>query len=88
MCESHNWKWCFTVWKSTSTLEVFESKKTCISIMGGHDKGEHVLGKTRMQLIIVQPTDKALSWGGGSKEALETEISAHMFLLRSEVRTQ
>lgn len=29
--------------------------------MGGHDKGEHVLGKTRMQLIIVQPTDKALS---------------------------
>lgn len=56
--------------------------------MGGRDKREHVLGKTRMQLIIVQPTDKALSWGGGSKEALETEISAHMFLLRSEVRTQ
>lgn len=49
---------------------MFESKNTCISVTGGHDKGENVLGKTLMQFIIVNPTDKALSWGGGSKEAL------------------
>lgn len=38
--------------------------------MGGHDKGENVKGKTLMQFITVYPSDKALSCGGGSKEAL------------------
>lgn len=38
--------------------------------MGGHDKGKNVKGKTLMQFITVYPSDKALSCGGGSKEAL------------------
>ena len=46
--------------------------------------GKHVLGKTLMQFtIIVYPTAKALRWGG-SKEALETKISAYLLSPLSE----